>query len=686
MSRFILPSLVGYKKKYLKNDFVAALVVTAIAIPESLGFAAIVGLPLATGLYTALLAPLVFGLFAHNKRLIVGADSATAALVASGATLVAQAGTAQYASAVFVLGITTAFLLIVMGLLRFGFIADFISRPVTIGFVAGVGVQLMIGKLPEMVGLTSRGYPFDILRNTLMDIGSWNGLAVTITILVVGLMALTTKSKIPGALVGIVLAAIFAVVFHASGHGVATVGALQAGLPHLADMPPIEKLGGMVITMLPVALTVALVIVTQSAATIRSMAAEHDEDVRLNRDITALGLANAASALARGFAANGSPPRTFASDMAGGRSQIVNIMMALMIGLVLLFGGQLFAFIPVPALAAVVFMIGLHLIRIDEFRYIYATHKTEFIIALMTLLAVAILGVRQGILVAIIISLMERLVRQYHPHDQILLRDGELSTWAKERLDPNHRHSAHPVGLLVYRFDSPLFFENIEYFTARVKAAVRAAKQPVKYVLIDAGAIDDIDYTAVEAIKRLYGHFGRDGVKLGFSHVSPHLREEFERYGVVNLVGEDHIFPTLNEAINMQPGNTRSALDMVKLLQLDPASYVLIGGGVLEAHGLRKTHDVDMVVSESIYRRYRDEEHWQEYVQDNGKRILSRHGYNLMRSWIGRDLRKLQADAEVIEGVPCMSLPELIAAKRRLARQKDLEDIELLTKYLHPAR
>ena len=660
---------------------IAALVVTAIAIPESLGFAAIVGLPPVTGLYTALFAPIVFGLFAHTKRLVIGADSATAALIASGAVLVAQAGTLQYANAVFVLGLLTAVLLIVMGLLKFGLIADFISRPVTVGFVAGVGVQLMIGKLPEMVGLPAGDNPIDTLRNVVLDIGSWNGLAVTITVLVVGIMIFARKSKIPGALIGIVLAAIFSGIFQASQHGVSFISALPAGLPGFVALPPIDKLGGMIITLFPVALSAALVIIAQSAATIRGSAAEHDEDVRLNGDIVALGFANAASAFTHGFMVNGSPPRTIASDMTGGRSQLVAIFMALLIGAMLLFGSELFAYIPLPALASVVFMIGFHLIRIDEFRYIYATHKTEFVIAVATLLAVAILGVRQGILVAIIISLMERLVRQYHPHDQILLRDGELSEWAKSRVDPHHRHSARPPGLLVYRFDSPLFFENVEYFVSRVKAAIRMAKQPVRYVLIDAGAIDDIDYTAVEQIKRLYRQLGRDGVKLGFSHVSPHLQKEFEKYGVVNLIGEDHIFPTLTEAIDKQPGNTRSVIDMVKLLDLDPRSYVMIGGGVLEAYGLRRTHDVDLVVSNALYEKFRDHASWQEYIQDNGKRILSHHGYNLMRSWMGRDLRKLLFDASTVQGVTCMSVAELIAAKQRLGRPKDLEDIELLMQY-----
>ena len=678
MSKILMPSLAGYKKKYLKSDVGAALVVTAIAIPESLGFAAIAGLPPVTGLYTALLAPLVFALFAHSKRLVVGADSATAILVASGATLVAQVGTAMYANTVVILGILTALMLIVMSLLRFGFIADLISRPVLIGFLAGVGVQLMVRQIPELLGTSASGSLPQYIEALIKNAHAWNGMAITVAVLVIGTMVIARKTRVPGALIGLVLASLFAALFHLGSYGVKFIGALPQGLPELAALPDASGLLGICLTLAPVAFSIALVIIAQSSATIRSAAAEHDESVRLNRDILALGIANAVSALTRGFAVNGSPPRTFAADQAGGRSQLVNVFMALLIGVLLVWGGWLFAYIPVPALAAVVFMIGLHLVRVKELRAIYATHKTEFVIAIVTLVAVALFGVRQGLFIAIIIGLMERLLRQYHPHDQVLLRDGELSAWAKERIDPHHRHSSHPEGLLVYRFDGSLFFENVEYFEARVKAAIKRATAPVKYLLVDAGAMDTIDYTAVQKLQNLYRHLANDGIKMGFSHVSPNLRRQFDTYGITDLVEEGNIFPTLSEAIKRQADNTRSATAMAKHLAIDPEEYVMIGGGVLEARKLRRTHDVDLVVSEAVYKTYRDDKAWKEYVQDNGKRILSRHGYNLMRSWMGYTLVKLRDKADMIDGVPCMSVEQLISAKLRLGRSKDIDDVALL--------
>ncbi len=316
---------------------------------------------------------------------------------------------------------------------------------------------------------------------------------------------------------------------------------------------------------------------------IRSSAGEHDEKIRLNQDLLALGFANAASALTHGFAVNGSPPRSLAADMAGGRSQLVNIIMGGLIGLVLLFGGSLFEHMPSAALAAVVFMIGMRLIGIEELLYLWHTHRTEFFVAIIALSGTALFGVRQGVLIAVIVSLMERLSRQYHPKDAILLRDGELSDWAAERLDAHHRHNSHPDGLLVYSFDGSLFFENITYFTSRIRRAINGAVRPVHYVLVDAGAIDSIDYTAVEHLKILYRQLSSDDIKLGFAHVSPSLLEQLGNFGIVDLVGADHIFPTLNAAIKSHPMSRRAAIDMVKRLDLPKGSYVVIGGAVLEA-------------------------------------------------------------------------------------------------------
>jgi high affinity sulfate transporter 1 len=679
MRKLFHTGLTGYKWQYLRHDALAALVVAAISVPESLGFAVIAGLPPVTGLYTALLAPIVFGLVASTRRLVVGADSATAALVASGALLVAQAGTAGYGNAVAVLGLLTALILLAMAAFRLGFLADLISRPVLVGFLGGVGVQLIINKLPDMLGITASGSLWQHITSVFTHAGSLNGMAATISVLVVGIILLTRKTRIPGELIGLVAAIVFALVFHVQDYGVKMVGALPAGLPSIV---PLSLNLGMLTTLFPAALSIALVILAQSSAVVRSLANEHDEKVRLNHDLTALGLANAVSALTHGFAVNGSPPRSAAADAAGGRTSVVNVLMGLMIGALLLFGSGLLTDMPLAALASIVFVLGFHLIRFQELRYIWSAHRIEFAVAMIALVGTALFGVYQGVVIAVIVSLMERLSRQYHPKDDILLRDGTLSEWAAERLDwHHHRHRTRPAGLLISAFDGSLFFENVNYFVQRVKGAIDDAHEPVEYVLIDAGAIDSIDYTAVETIKTLFRQLGSEEINMGFAHVSPDLRRQFDSYGVTSLVGVDNIFSTLSGAIKMHPGSKRSAIEMVRRLGLKQGSYVVIGGAVLEVLNLRETNDVDIVVSDEVYTQYRDHKHWAEYVQDNGKKVLSHDGYNLMHTWMGSSLKHLMHHSFEVEDVTFMSVDELIEAKRHLGRKKDLDDIMLLENY-----
>lgn len=281
---------------------------------------------------------------------------------------------------------------------------------------------------------------------------------------------------------------------------------------------------------------------------------------------------------------------------------------------------------------------------------------------------------------------MERLSRQYRPKDDVLLRDGKLSDWAVERLGTDNRHVANPDGVLVYAFDGSLFFENINYFTSRIKRAVENAEKPVHYVIVDAGAIDSIDYTAVEALKTLYRQLSSDDIRLGFAHVSPNLYRQFDEFGVIDLVGDDNIYPTLSSAIKSQPNTKRTAIEMVKELGLKRGEYVVIGGAVLEALHLRDTMDVDMVVSDDVYARYRDKKHWKEYVQDNGKKVLTHNGYNLMHTWMGNSLKRLKQDAFVVDEVTFMGIDTLIESKRHLGRRKDIADITLLKQYrqVHP--
>lgn len=672
-------SVFRYEKKYLKSDIIAALVVTAIAIPESLGFAAIVGLPPVTGLYSALLAPIVFAFFSSTKRLIIGADSATAALIASGAVLVAQSGTAEYTSAVGMLALLSAGFLLLIAVLRLGFLADLISRPVLVGFLGGVGIQLMITRLPSLIGIEGSGTTWDHLKQTVIGLADSNGMTITVSVLVIGIIVLLRSSRIPGQLVGLVLAGGLAAGFQLTTHNVEMVGALSSGLP--AVYFPMVSFDDLLL-LLPIALSIAMIIVAQSSSVIRILGNEHDDTIEMNKDIGALGAANIASALTHGFSVNGSPPRSFAADEAGGKTRLVGILMAVFIGMLLLTGGELFEYVPVAALAAVIFMIGLHLVRFNEMSYLWRRHRSEFVVAMTALLATAVLGVQYGVLIAVIVSLIERLVRQYRPKDEILLRDGSFSDWAKERIEKHKTRNSNHDGLLIYSFESSLFFENVPYFRERILKAIKDAKQEVTYVIIDAGAIEGIDYTAVEAIKQLIRQLAADDIRIAFAHVSPHLFEQFENYGVLDIVGKKHVFSTLNEAVKSHSEATHTVVELVKRLTIDDDKYVVVGGGVLEVLKLRTTKDIDLVVADAVYKDFRDNKFWQEYRQDNGKTILSHDGYNVMRSWMSTTIETLKKDSFEKDGVQLMNLKRLIEVKTHLARAKDLDDVALLESYL----
>lgn len=662
---------------HARRDITAALVVTAIAIPQSLGFAVIVGLPPITGLYTALIAPIVFGLMARTRRLVVGPDSATAALVASGALLVAQAGSAGYAGTVALLTLLVAGVLLAMAALRLGLLADLISRPVLVGFLAGVGIQLIVRNIPGLVGVPVDGTSmWEYLTVVITHLHQINGMTATISLLVVGIMVILRKSRLPGELIGLVLAALFVVVFHGGNYGVQLVGALPSGFPAMTGIAfSIEAIGA----LLPAAIAIALVILAQSSSLIRTTAAEHDEPVALNRDLFALGTANIASAFTQGFAVNGSPVRTMAAESAGSRTAMVNVWMGVCIGIILLFGTKLFAYIPQAALASIVFVLGYRLIRFNEFKRIWRIHPTEFLVAIIALLGTAVFGVMLGVCVAVVVSLTERLIRQYHPKDSILLRDGELSSWASERIG-NER--TMPTDLLVYSFNGSLFFENIHYFTQRITQAVRAAKHPVKTVVIDAGAIDSIDYTAVGVLESFCRHMKTDGIAIGFAHVSPHLSDQFERYGIRTLVGETNIYTTLGGAIKAYTSEIVSAVERVRRLEIAKRDYVLVGSGVLDVLGLRSATDIDLVVTDEVYESFRQKHGWHEFAQVNGKKVLSHEGRNLMTAWAGSQFKQLREDTSVVDGVKIMSLKKLIEGKIQLGRRKDISDVALLRRYI----
>lgn len=671
MRKVSLPSVLRYKRHYLKHDIVSGLLVALISIPSALAFSVIVGMPLVTGLYTTIIGSVVFGLLGYSRRLVVGTNSALAILLASGASLVARAGTPEYANVIAAMTLLSGLLLAILGFCRFGFLADLVSRPVMIGFLAGVGVQLFITQLPAMLGLKASGGTWNHIVDIVSQAGAINGMTATLSLLVLGIVLFSRNSRIPGEVVGILAAVLFAMIFDAGHQGVEFLGSLPSGAPKfLLPSFSIEMLSA----ILPTVLSIVLVVLVQSSVTARSLANEHDDKTATNHDTLALGLANIVSSLFHGLVVSGSPPRSQLADNLGMRSQLSSVVTGVTLATILAFGGDSLHYLPSAALAAIVCTLGLRLIRFRELRYMWSVRHEEFIIAIVALVGTVILGVQLGMLVAIAASLMERLRRQYRPDDAVLLRDGVLSKWAADRLGGKVGRLSQDT--LVYAFGESLFFENINYFVARLRRAIEHAKHPVSYVVIDAGAIDDIDYTAVETLKRLYRELGEDGIAIAFAHVSPGLRSQFDIYGITDIIGARNIYTTLSLALAHE--KQASAHEMIKDLKIASDSYVVVGGAVLDMMHLRDTHNVDLVVSREAYDHFAHKKHWREVTLAGGKRILVREQYNLLKSWMGSSLATLQRDMQTIDGIPTVSTDRLIAAKRKLARRKDLADLELL--------
>lgn len=526
----------GYSLAQLRPDLLAGLTVTAIAVPESLGYAAIVGLPPQTGLYCALFPAVVYALMASSPQLVVGADSATASLVAAGAVAVTGVSAADYPGVVALLVLLSGLFLAVMALARLGFLADLIGRPVLTGFLSGVGVYLVVTKLGAVLGLEVSGSPADQLVKVAREAGSTNWWCAALGALTIAVYLLFEHflPKLPAALVAIVVASVVAGLLGAGDHGVAAVGAVPAGLPSL-QLPRVAL--GDVVRLLGASAGVAFVVLAQSAAVSRSFAGKYEQRIDTNVDLLGLGAANAVSALTGGFAINGSPPRTAASDGAGGRTPVVNLVMAVCIGVVLLFLTGLFDYLPAVVLDALVMGIGIRLVAVGELRKIYRARRSEFAVALLALLVVALVGVEQGLVVAVVLALADRLRRQYHPHDEVYVLDG--------RVDPKfQKRFPRPLdgldGVLVYRFGSSLFFENSDYFDTRVRTLLAQFVGPVRAVVVDARAVADVDYTAGQMLTRLRADLHEKGCDLVLAEGAAELRAALEAEGLgdVQLSGD----------------------------------------------------------------------------------------------------------------------------------------------------
>ena len=542
----VLHGVLPISAAQLPAEVVAGITLAALAIPEVMGYTKISGTPVITGLYTILVPSALFAIFGSSRHLVVGADSATAAILAASLTGLAASGSDEYLALAAVLAFMAAGFLLLARIIGLGFMADFMSRTVLIGFLTGVGIQVALGQVAGMLGLPGGGHgtPGKVWSD-LQHIGEVNlyALVVALGVLAVIVGSKKLSKKIPGALIAVIGAIILSWALDLSQH-VHVLGAVPSGLPHIG-LPAVNWSWNLIQQLVPTAFSMFVVILAQSAATSRAYAARYSENFSENTDLVGLGLANIGAGLSGTFVVNGSPTKTQMVDSAGGRTQLSLLVMSVIVLLVLLFLTGPLAYMPEAVLAAVVFLIGIDLIDLEGMRKIFVQRRSEFWVALITALMVVFVGVEQGILLAIVLSLIDHTRRGYRPKNAVLDRSGS-GVWQAQRVAT--KAQAVP-GLLIYRFTHSIYYANTPQLTAEIMHLVNSANPPLRWFCIDASAVDDVDFTAAEALRAIFASLKGKGVRLVVAQVLADVVAE-SRHQLRQLFGEDAFYATLDDVLH----------------------------------------------------------------------------------------------------------------------------------------
>jgi high affinity sulfate transporter 1 len=542
----LFQSIRPIKRAGAVRDAIAGFQLAAMNIPQVLGYTRIAGTPIVTGFYTLLLPLVGFAAFGSSRYLVVAADSATAAILAGGLSPMAPFASTRYVALASLVALMTAALLLLARLLKLGFLADFLSQTVLVGFLTGVGFQVGIAVLGEMLGMDIHAR-----RTVLQLVEVIRGLPrthlltlfVSLAVLLVIFTLHRFAPKMPGALIAVAGAIVASVIVHFAARGVEIIGPVTGGLPHLG----FPKVRWRDIELLaPLAASCFVVIVAQSAATARVYAIRHQQSLDENADLVGLCAANIAAGLSGTFVVNGSPTQTAMVESSGGRSQLAQIATAATVAAVLLFLTRPLQYLPRCALGAIVFVIAVRLVDLRGLRDIRRESPGEFALAAMTAGAVVFEGVEQGIILAMVVSLLRVVRHSYHPHTGVLARDEKGQAW---RTLPPLPGTVTEPGLAIYRFGAPLFYANASQFSGEISRLAGPNRSELRWVIVDSEAITNIDYSAARVICGLYRDLASRGVTLVFARVYPGLQADLERHHVIETVGSAHVFCTLHDAV-----------------------------------------------------------------------------------------------------------------------------------------
>lgn len=540
--------LAGLTTRNLARELTAGVTLIAIAIPLNIGYAQIAGLPATAGLYALIVPTIVYAFVVSSRQLVASPDAAAAALVASSIGGLAAAGSEDYATLALAQAIICGVMFVLLSVFKLGFLANFLSKPILIGFVGGLALDIMVSQVAKMLGvkIDSGGEFVDKLVGLLTGLGTTNpwSLAISVASVAVLLLGKRYLRAVPWALVVLVLSTVLVVVANLDDAGVDVLGAVPAGAPALT-WPVIEWTTWA--ALIPSAMALTLVTTAEGLLVSRSYAEQHRYPFRANRDLLAFGVANIAAGAQGSFSVGSSTSRTAAMDQAGSRTQLPSLVLAVGTLLLLLFGTALLADIPSPAIGAVVGVAIIPLLGIREFADLWRKDRFEFLVGAACFLVTLFIGAIPGILVAFVLALINLAKRAANPAIDVLEGEGDP---AESLLEDAPAGTTTAPGVIVIRLAAPLFFANGSVFAAAVKRAVASAGNadggPVRNLVIDMEAVTDVDVTGAEEFEALKTWLISGGVSLSFSRMRDPARQRLARLGVL---GDERVFDTNRAAI-----------------------------------------------------------------------------------------------------------------------------------------
>ncbi len=536
----------GYHRNWLRSDLVAGISVCVVMIPSVIAYAELAGLPPVQGLYASLAGMVAYALLASSRQVIAGPDAAITLLVGAGISVLVANDPSRAPTLAAMVALLSGGLMLLASLAKVGVVADFLSKPVLVGYLTGAALILVSTQLGKLFGIKLAEHNFfSIVSELTARLRETQLLTLALGVGLILLLEILRRftPKIPGALVILLVAIGASVLFHLGERGVKVIAEVPRGLPGIRL--PVVSLD-VVRELLPAAIGISLLTFPEGILLARAFAARNRYEVRPNRELFALSISNLAAGLFQGFSVGASQSRTTVNDAAGGKTQMASLVAAGVLVLFLLFLTPLLQPLPVVALAAILIFSGIHLVEVAAYRNLLRISRPGFFLALLVTTGVLVVGVIPGILIGVMLSLIVLLGRLARPTDAVL---QEVPGTGKYHDVGDTPETCTVPGLIAYRFYAPLFFANADYFVERIRNLIAASGEPVRWLLVDLQAVPDIDVTAAEALTRLDTELKQQRISLKFARANRPLRARLMHIGLGQHLGEQNLYPSVHAAV-----------------------------------------------------------------------------------------------------------------------------------------